>query len=370
MNETQPSDDLRPLIESLATTPGPTGDEGPRMDALRLWLADAGVDTRSDAAGNLWVDIAPDAAWDQCVVFDAHVDVVGAGVAEHVIEDHGRLIGAGVADNLAAVAMLAVFAREATAGRIVPARPVKIVFTVGEEGLGNLRGVRQVVDDHETGPLLFVSLDGSYHKCHIAGLGSNRYRIIVQCPGGHSWGAYGAPSATERLVDMMAAIKRAHAELAGQTDEKISYNIGSLAGGEGINCIARQAEATFEFRSADPTPLSRMDRAAHTLAAEAAGDENTRIELQTIGRRPAAKPFGNHAAEILLRQIWAAHELLLATTVASTNINIPLARGWPAICAGVCIGGNGHREDEYVSIASLTTGWSLLTDLMERLGEL
>jgi len=365
MDEAQIVSEIRRLIEGLVTTPGPTGAEQPRLAALEKWTAKARLATRRDEAGNLWINVCGDGPWDQTLLLDAHVDVVGRGYAERVVEEDGRLIGAGVTDNLSAVAMLALFAREVRTGRITPPRPVQIVYTVGEEGLGNLRGIRQVTDDHPTPPHLLISLDGARHKCHVAGLGSNRYRLTFTGAGGHSWSAYGTPSATEELIVAIGEIRRLHRRAADEAEQVISFNLGTLAGGEGINCISRNAEATFEFRSADPDALTRLDEAVHAAILRSERPEGVRATLEIIGKRPAARRIRNESAEETIRRVWGRHECELTTTVASTNINVPLSRGWPAVCVGLITGGNGHRQDEFIELDSLAPGWRLLTDLVE-----
>ncbi|NLF31057.1 MAG: M20/M25/M40 family metallo-hydrolase [Planctomycetes bacterium] len=370
MDGHEPIPDVRDLLERLVTTPGPTGGEAPRLAAIRQWAQQAGVPARSDAAGNVWLDVGGEGPWAESILLDAHVDVVGAGVAERLVEQDGRLVGAGVADDLAAVALLAVFARHARDGGIRLRRPLRIVLTVGEEGLGNLRGIRQVADDHADAPFALVSLDGSRHKCHVAGLGSNRYRLVARGEGGHSWSAWGTPSATQTVVDALARIRRIRRHVARQFDRLVSFNIGTLAGGEGINCISRHGEATFEFRSESPDALREIDVGVCGVVHRMSAASSIALDLEIVGLRPAADPVDDGTLLGAVRRVWQRHAVEVAPSVASTNINVPLTRGWRAICVGIVEGGNGHRADEYIETGSLPTGWAMLNDLVAELDAL
>ncbi|MFW6155357.1 MAG: M20/M25/M40 family metallo-hydrolase [Planctomycetota bacterium] len=371
MDMPEPMPTVRDLLERLVTTPGPTGAEGPRLEAIRQWARQQELPARSDAAGNIWLEVGPDGPWEESLLLDAHVDVIGPGGADRLVERDGRLVGAGVADDLAAVALLSMFARHVRRRRVDLRRPLRIVFTVGEEGLGNLRGIRQVTDDHPAAPRALVSLDGSRHKCHTAGLGSNRYRLTARGEGGHSWSAYGTPSATEAIVDALVRVRRVRRHVARRSDRVVSFNIGALAGGEGINCIARHGEATFEFRSADADALREVDVGVRGVVHRMATEEGrAALDLEIVGLRPAADAVDDGTLLEVVRRVWQRHGVAVAPSVASTNINVPLTRGWPAVCVGIVEGGYGHRADEYIETASLATGWALLNDLVAELGAL
>ena len=367
MDEREPMTDVRELLERLVTTPGPTGGEGPRLEAIHQWARQAGLPTRSDAAGNVWIEIGPEGPWEDSLLLDAHVDVVGAGGADRLVEQDGRLVGAGVADDLAAVALLSVFAKYLSEQGFERRRPLRIVLTVGEEGLGNLRGIRQVTDDHPTAPFVLVSLDGSRHKCHVAGLGSNRYRLAGTGEGGHSWSAWGTPSATEAIVDALVRMRRVRRHVARQVDRLVSFNIGSLAGGEGINCISRAAQATFEFRSPSADALREVDVGVRSVIHRMSSAGTIDLDLETVGLRPAADAVDDGTLLNTVQRVWQRHDVPVAPSVASTNINVPLTRGWRAVCVGIVDGGNGHRTDEYIETASLQTGWAMLNDLATEL---
>ena len=212
-----------------------------------------------------------------------------------------------------------------------------------------------------------MSFDGSLDRCANVGPGSLRYRLRVSCPGGHSWGNYGAPNAIDQLTDALAVLRAAHRKVAGSVDAPVSWNMGTINGGQGINSIARMAEATFECRSTCPQALSRIDRAFAEALRPIRAREHVKVMRRVIGRRPAAQAVHPE------RLVPVATAVLKETGIepefkpASTNINAPLAAGWPALCMGLCICGNAHREDEFVQLDSLPKGWRCLSRLLEEL---
>jgi acetylornithine deacetylase/succinyl-diaminopimelate desuccinylase-like protein len=267
-------------------------------------------------------------------------------------------------NRFAKAALLMLFAcRRSESGGTLP---LKILFSVGEEGLGNLAGMRQMLRDHPRSPRLLVSFDLSSAEYSTVAVGSKRYRVSVRGSGGHSWEDYGAPSATASLVDFLVRLTEAHRELAPGSKDPISFNIGSLRGGEGINCIAREAEAEFEFRSASPEALEEAGRIAGRLI-EGRSAGGCAFSLDDIGYRPAGRAGRDTWFEKLLLEAWSSCGQKPRPVSRSTNINAPLARLWPAISVGLVRGGNIHREDEFLILDSLPEGWALLRALADRL---
>lgn len=358
------ADELCAVIARLAQTTGPSLGEAPRMEFLHKMLRDEGIACQTDAAGNLWAVLA-DGPWSDTVVYDAHVDVVGQGVAQSIERTGDRLIGAGVADDLLAVGMLVMLARAVHGGRIRCRRPLRLLFSVGEEGLGNLKGMRQAVADHPEPPRALVAFDGSLDEFSIAGLGSIRYRVDVSGPGGHSWNDHGRPNAVEELAGLIVALKEAiHGLNHGQG--RVTFNAGTISGGEGVNMIARHAEAVFEIRALEQRLFSPL-QVLLEQAAEMLREKGLGVGVHLIGERPAGARRDEGELASLARAVWAEEDLELHETVRSTNINAALAHGWPSICLGLCRSGHAHRQDEFVWLDSMELGWRLLSRLTERL---
>lgn len=353
------------LLEKLATTPGPSLLEGPRTDCLKDFFHSKNIPTTQDGAGNLWVSFGPD-SWENTVIFDAHVDVVGKGVAEKIKIDGEKIIGAGVYDDLAAVTLLSLFCEKLSSQAVKS--PIKVIFSVGEEGMGNLKGMRQMVNDQPQAPKLFISFDLSVDHYSPSALGSIRLRAKAQGQGGHSWNDFGKASAIDVVVELLAKIKMNYQQIAGKTKSPLSYNIGSIQGGEGINCISREAQVEFEFRSTNPKLLKQM----HEMVSSQINEMKIigiHWNLEVIGERPAAEPSqANPWYEDSILKVWKKSGLEPRPGCQSTNINIPLSKGWPSLCVGLVRGGNVHREDEYLERSSLNQGWNLLNELTTELG--
>jgi acetylornithine deacetylase/succinyl-diaminopimelate desuccinylase-like protein len=351
------------LVRRLAETFAPTNHEEPRRQLLAEFFAHHKVACTTDAAGNLLVLIGR-GPWDETLVLDAHFDVVGAGGGPTTL-DGNRLTGQGVADNLGSVALLAMKAAELARHPERLSRPICFLFSVGEEGLGNLRGVQQFVADHPNAPELFISFDLSYLHCSKAGLGSCRYSLGVEGPGGHSWTNRNSPSAIDGLIEVLGTVRRLANESAADNEADWSFNTGVIHGGEGINSIARRAEASVELRAVSPIVLTKFDAALRTLNLP----PPLKVSCRLLGERPAAEPTLPAAVEEKIFGCYRRHSIIVTTEINSTNINLPLAHDWPAVQLGLCQGGNIHRPDEWLDISSLEKGWLILSDLVATLSE-
>ena len=356
------------LIIALAETPGPSLGEAPRRRVLEQFFADQGVVSHVDEVGNLRVQLG-EGAWEETVVFDAHMDVVQEGFETKVTREGDRLVGMGVADDLAAVSLLAHMAVARAQDKTPLKRPLLFLFSVGEEGDGNLKGVRHLVAEKKSAPHLFVSFDLNFDHISLTALGSKRYRIAAKAPGGHSWSDFGLPSAIDALMDLFADVKKRFTEITATRPGDASCNLGTIAGGEGINSIAAGAAATFEFRSVDPLLLNQLHNALQESLGNHATEEVT-FTCTPTGERPAAQPVNRETIEPM-----ATHAIQTATGITptqlpmSTNINLPLAHGWPAVCMGICQSGRFHSHEEFLVISSLKQGWQVLEMVMNHLSE-
>jgi len=354
------------LIARLAAADGPSLAEGPRGEALAAYLTAAGLAVRTDAAGNLWTRLGPE-AWTEAVVFDAHLDVVERGRPERLIHEGRRLQGLGVGDNLTSVALLALAMCAFHEASAQPVRPIEALFSVGEEGLGDLRGVRQAARDRPEPPWAFVSLDGPLGTYYLAGLGRRRYRVEVRCAGGHAWQDYGAPSAVHELVQVLADLKAAHAGLAAGAETTLSFNIGAVQGGKAVNSIARDAEALFEYGSESAALLDKAHESMRAILDRAGARAGVELAWTQVGDRPAVGPVRPERVEPVVRAALEAEGVAPRCAVASTNSNATLAAGWPSVTVGVRGGGNPHREDEWIELDELPAAWRVLGTLIDAL---
>lgn len=358
MLEKFPEIEFLQVLQKLATTPGPSLNEKERLDVIKSFLSSCNIPYKSDKADNIWVTLK-EGIWSDTVIFDAHVDVVEKGYCDKVIIKDGMIRGLGVGDNLTAVTMLLLMIKEVFLNKKTLNYPLKVLFSVGEEGEGNLKGVRQMVSDNPSPPRLFISFDISYDEYSKEGLGSNRYKVQVKCPGGHSWHNYGSPNAISRLISFLHSIETNLDKRYPDT----SFNIGGITGGKGINSIARNAEAIFEFRSIDPVNLEIIDKSINNFV-DAFNKEDTNLKVIDLGKRPAASETISTELDKVIQTIYTKQNIRLEHMIRSTNINIPLSAGWPSVCLGLCDCFNYHREDEYLEKSSLPKGWEILKDIL------
>jgi acetylornithine deacetylase/succinyl-diaminopimelate desuccinylase-like protein len=340
----------------ICAMPAPPFGEGARGELVAWMLGEAGAPARIDDTGNVIAALGPEG--DDAVVFAAHLDTVfAAGTDIRFEESDGRLAAPGVGDNSIAVASLMHLARHLPAREL--ARPVALVATVGEEGLGDLRGAKALLDELAVGA--FVAVEGQMlHAIKTVAVGSVRLRVTVRGPGGHPWSERGTPSAAHGLVDALSgALAEAHA--AG-----IMLNVGTMRGGTAINALASEAVAELDLRAEDDGLLQATAKRVQEVVGWAPDGLQTTVEA--LGRRPAGRIAGDHPLVEAARRARERAGLPPAEEGASsTDANAAHGRGIPAITVGVTTGGHAHRLDEYIDLAPIGSGLAALEALAEEL---
>ncbi len=361
-------DNIIAFLKKLATTPGPTFAETPRRKVIESFFAERDIPFKTDDVGNLWVCIGK-GDFKDTVIFDAHIDVVQEGVADPIEISDTQMIGRGVSDNLSAVSLLCFFVRDLFEHKTQLSRPLIVLFSVGEEGDGNLNGILSFINNYQEIPHLFAAIDISYEEYSTAALGSVRYNVSASGSGGHSFSNYGTVSAIDAVVSFYNLIQEAFETIENKTTSILTRNVGKIQGGEGINSIATQCEMTFEFRSDDPEVLLQLENEVGGCVKElnSESEDNIHIDCRLTGKRPASKARLSDEFENDYLSICMSMGLSPKKIIRSTSINGTLSKGWPSICLGLCKGGNYHRKDEYVILSSLKTGWELLNRYTEAL---
>jgi acetylornithine deacetylase/succinyl-diaminopimelate desuccinylase-like protein len=332
---------------ALAGLAGGTGHEGVRIDWLQQRLADAPGSRHVDAVGNLVWTFGPP-PYRLAVL--AHVDdVFSEATARGVIRRDGWLCGPGIGDNAIAVATAVAVAERALAGP----SPVAVVFTVGEEGLGGLRGARHAC--RELAPEAVLALEGhGSDRVFTTAVGSLRVRFTVTGPGGHSWWDRGRPSAVHELVDLL------HRTIAA-APVPLSVNVGLVDGGSGVNAIAARAGATVEWRATDQAALDRQDAALAGLTVS----PGQQLSAERLDRRPAGSVPLTHPLVAAVLRARRSVGLPTETSDGSTDANAALAAGIPAVALGCCEGEDMHAPTERIRAASIVTGAEQLRAVLQ-----
>ena len=344
------------LIEEMVTLcqiPSPTFAEADRCAYVRRRFEAIGLEAvRTDSAGNV-IGRRRGEGEGPVVLLAAHLDTVfPAGTDLTVRRDGDTLRGPGIGDNCAGIAA-AIWTAEALS-RLKVRLGGDIIFacTTGEEGLGDLRGMRQIIKDYGHEIDFAIPVDGSLGAMVRQCVGVRRLKLAVTAEGGHSWGAFGAPSAIHALARMITLIS----ELRVPQNPKTTYNIGTIAGGTSINTIAASAEALVDLRSIDPDELRKLETQVRRLVRSTAAENGVNASLEVIGDRPAGSIPDDHPLCQVVRQVHQHLGVQTRVYPSSTDGNIPLSLGIPAVTIGVTVGGNGHRTDEYIYTPPISKG--------------
>lgn len=329
-------------LEMLAIPAPPFGEAARAEWFLRRFEALGLASVHLDGAGNALAELKPENAPElPCILLSAHLDTVfPAGTPLVPAEDEARIVCPGACDNAAGLTALLGVAAALRYADITPPVPILFAANVGEEGEGDLRGMRHIFlhGAYRDRIAAAVALEGAGNAAVVTkALGSRRFRIVVSGPGGHSWTDAGRPNP---IVELSRALARL-AELALPEDPRTTLNVGYISGGTSINSIPESATALIDLRSTDARELRGTE-----LRMRAVFDGMASIE--TIGDRPAgALPEDSS----LLQTIRAVDRHLTFRTelrMGSTDANLPLSLGIPAVAMGTGgTGGGIHTLNEW-----------------------
>lgn len=358
--------ELLDWVCAVQQVPAPTFHEGRRAAYLQAEFERLGMpQVERDDAGNVL------ARWpgggEKCLVVSAHLDTVHSSQAELPLDrTESRITGPGVADNSTGLAVLLALARHLVTSRPVFPGDIWLAANVGEEGLGNLAGMRALVDRLGGQARAYVVLEGLGlgQVCH-RGLGVKRLQVTADTAGGHSWVDYGTPSAIHELVKIAARLDG----LPLPQRPRSSLNIGVIHGGTSINTIASRAYFQLDLRAEDQKTLLKLSDKV-MAAIQSGGAEGVKISVESIGMRPAGEIPADHPLVRLALTLLDELHAPSALEIGSTDANYPLSRGYPAICLGLTRGNFPHTPREFIEIEPLKTGLAQLLLLLDRIWQL
>ncbi len=355
---------LRDQVE-LNEIPAPPFKEGARAREFQGRMKALGIaDARIDAEGNV-IGVRKGTGGGPRLVLSAHLDTVfPEGTDVKVTRKDGKLYAPGIYDDARGLAAVLQVLRTMNALGMRTVGDVIFVGTVGEEELGDLRGVKALFRDD---PAIdgFISVDGPVvWRIVNAATGSRRYRIAFRGPGGHSFAAFGLPSAIHAMGRMIAKV----GEVRTPDTPKTTFTVGTVTGGTSVNSIAADAELGLDMRSNSAEELAGLEKEILALAQQAADEENRRwnarpersikVELKLVGDRPAGSlPVTSPVVDTARAALGALGQPVRYIQASSTDSNTPISMGIPAATlGGGGIGGGSHSPGEWYTPANAWLG--------------
>jgi tripeptide aminopeptidase len=337
----------------ICEIPAPPFKEEVRGKELERLFQQAGLkDVRIDKAGNV-IGVRPGSSPHPNLVFSAHLDTVfPEGTNVKVTREGSVLKGPGIGDDCRGLVVMLGVIRALDEANVKTPGTITFVADVGEEGLGDLRGTKELFYTSLKGQIdKFVSVDGTGLGIVNVGVGSNRYRVTFKGPGGHSYGAFG-------MVNPIQAMGRAIAKIDAfevPKEPKTTFNVGRVGGGTSVNAIPFEAWMEVDMRSADAASLKAVDTKFNNAVKEAVAEENERwhnrgtitVAAELVGVRPPGQTPGDSA--IVQTAIGVSRALGLKEVLreGSTDSNVPMNMGIPAITiSGGGIGKDAHALTE------------------------
>ena len=344
---------------AIQQIPAPTFAEGQRAAAIFQRFSQSGLeDVYQDDVFNVcgrWPGRDPSRP---ALLVSAHTDTVFPAGTDLTVRRAGeRVYGPGLGDNSLGVASLFALLDIFQTRQIRPMADIWLAANSREEGLGDLGGIRAIWDRLGDRLGAAIVIEGmALGRVYHAGIAVRRLRIVCRAPGGHSWLHFGQPSAVHGLIRLGAAIT----DFQPPAEPRTTYNIGLIHGGHSVNSLATQAEMYLDLRSEDPASLAALEEEVWQ-AARQAEQPNLSFSIDVVGDRPAGKIGADHPLVRLATAALDAIDQPVAYEKGSTDANVLLANGLPAVTIGNSYGAHAHRLDEYIETAPIANGiWQLL----------
>lgn len=353
---------LRNLAIEICKIPSMTGKE----ERKSLFIKDKLNELTSkeavvDEAGNIKYLIKGNS--DDLLILAAHIDTVFTDLQDiKVVIKDNFIYGPSIGDNSINVAALILIIKMFKELNIKPERDILFVFDVGEEGLGNLKGIKNIMKDYGNIVNAVIAVDGGYSSIVSTGVGSKRYSVTIKTEGGHSWGAFGNDNAifyASKLIQGLYNIKV-------PKEPKTTYNVGIIKGGTSVNTIAGDVEMIFDLRSIDKNSLEKLDFDFIELV-EGIKSEKISIDIKVLGERPPGKCNEEGRLIKIINDVREELGLKAEFTSSSTDANIAMSMDIPAVSFGISQGKGAHTMKEYLDINSLELGLRHLVEIVLKL---
>lgn len=361
-------DEAMELLETICKIPAPSNHEEKRAAFCKKWLDDIGAE-------GVYIDDALNVVFpwncegkDNIVAFLAHTDTVFPDMTEPMpySTDGKFAYSPGVGDDTICLVMMLMVAKYVVKNNLKSDRGILFVADSGEEGLGNLKGVKQIMKDFEGRVERFYTFDGTYDHLYNRCVGSHRYKLCVETKGGHSFSNFGNRNAICAAAELICGLNKCQIPVDG--DSKTTYNFGVIEGGTSVNTIAQNASFLYEYRSDTYTCLEKMKAFFEQTVAKAQEDPDTKITVEVIGIRPCGAEVDETVFNEMVQNVKNVCEkhtgMPCALKSGSTDANIPMSLGIPSVCVGNYMGGGVHTREEYMEIASVPVGLKITAEII------
>jgi acetylornithine deacetylase/succinyl-diaminopimelate desuccinylase-like protein len=348
---------LLELAVSIQQIPAPTFQEYRRgLYVKELFEGEGLSDITMDSLHNVYARL-PGGDSGAPLVVSAHLDTIfPPDVVLDVTREGDRILGPGIGDNSLGVAALFGLLWLLRERSISLPGDLWLVANVGEEGLGDLRGMRAVVDRFSASVQAYLVIEGmALGYVQSRALGVHRFRVRVQTAGGHSWSDHGQPSAVHEISQLVAQLLA----LELPEEPRTTLNVGRVSGGTSVNTIAAEAWLELDLRSEGPRSLDRLIKGVEHLV-KMASRSGVNVVAETIGQRPAGELPDDHPLVLLAMECLMAQEIEPRLTIGSTDANVPLSQGLPAVVLGVTNGAGAHTIGEYIHVPPVGSGMEQL----------
>ena len=361
-------DDAKALLKELCLIPAPSNKEEKRAEFVKAWLHSIGAkDAYIDEALNVVCPINCDGR-DDITVFMAHTDTVFPDTEYPMpySEDEENIYSPGVIDDTFNIVVILMTVKYIIEKGLRPQCGMLFVANSCEEGLGNLKGVKQICKDFEGRIKELYTYDGMYGSLVNKCVGSHRYKIRFYTEGGHSFNAFGNNNA---IYEMSKFITRLYAKDVPKKDgTKTTYNVGVISGGTSVNTIAQECEMMYEYRSDDKDCLEEMRVFFESEVDKVRNEGIAKIDVEIVGIRPCGGDVDmdklHKMSDKCIRVCEKYSGDKCVAVSGSTDANIPQSLGIPAVCIGVCTGGGMHTRGEWLLKASIPVGMKIGFELI------